>query len=51
MVIADTVYSGGDIDYRINKAKLQERERIVKILIENYPAISTWKCWKEIEED
>lgn len=27
----------------------EERKRILDILVEEYPAITTWKCWKEIK--
>jgi len=44
----ETKYSGGEIDYLVNKAKLEERERIMELLFKNYLAITTWSCWREV---
>ena len=31
--------------------QLEERKRILGILKKEYPAITTWKCWEEIEPE
>ena len=31
------------------KGVKDERERILSILEKEYPAITTWKCWKELK--